>query len=600
MAALSKKTNIKIPAGTKIYSGSVFNWGVDKRIPFGLSTYVLNKKTGAVVGFISRGKFFKSGEKDTTTYIQSSSQDSFTIDDLNKTLPNGGIDISHVNDYINNPNRELSDAAAKVSSLISLGIWNAQGQPVSKGTADFGKISFTQDDLNNKAAEIAASKNKELQSSYATKSAANTAAKTAGHALPYPDLALTAPAVIQPDVSTVVTGTKSTVVPSVNAPSAMGTPPATETPPVAGGQTMFFPKAETQTMAGPQALKKPVPSGKPPKGSVWDGSKWVAPPKTPVLTQEDFLSRYGTTLAFVNSDPSLQELFNKASKGNWNGPRFQTELKNTAWAAKYTANAQAVELSRTQSPSTYADSYNRMRKLIAQTAVAMGESIRPQDIGNELVPAKPGIWTAADVPQDNNNSITIWALQHIGDKDFDANLKNHIATIGQINLQLPGGQAGGDIMKLKSYAAQMGLSNMTLAGGANYFTDAAQSILLGKSTYETWQGALLQQAKDKYKAFAPSLDAGQSVQSLAAPYINTLANLLEIPAGQIDIGSTTGYGKMVNDALTGIDPANQKPIALYDFERQVKARPEWGQTNNARDTIMGGVNSLLKSFGKVS
>lgn len=136
--------------------------------------------------------------------------------------------------------------------------------------------------------------------------------------------------------------------------------------------------------------------------------------------------------------------------------------------------------------------------------------------------------------------------------------------------------------------------------GSDYFSGAAQSILLGKSTIDTWKSDLLQKAKDTYKAFAPSLDAGQTVQSLAAPYINTLANLLEIPTGQVDLSSTSGYGKMVHDAMIGSDPANQKPMALYDFEKLVKSQPGWGSTNNARDTIMGGVGSLLKSLGKVS
>ena len=57
---------------------------------------------------------------------------------------------------------------------------------------------------------------------------------------------------------------------------------------------------------------------------------------------------------------------------------------------------------------------------------------------------------------------------------------------------------------------------------------------------------------------------------------------------------------MVNDALTGLDPVNQTPLPLYEFEQQIKKRPEWGNTNNARNTIMGGVGDLLKTFGKVS
>jgi hypothetical protein len=136
--------------------------------------------------------------------------------------------------------------------------------------------------------------------------------------------------------------------------------------------------------------------------------------------------------------------------------------------------------------------------------------------------------------------------------------------------------------------------------GSDWFTASALSNLLGKTTLETQKAYILQQAKSMFSSFAPALDSGQTVKNIAAPYINTLANLLEIPTDQIDLGASTGYGKMVRDALIGMDPANQKPMALYDFEKQIKGRSEWGKTNNARDTIMGGVNDLLKSFGKVS
>ena len=307
----------------------------------------------------------------------------------------------------------------------------------------------------------------------------------------------------------------------------------------------------------------------------------------------------------------MTKLFNDASKpgANWSADRFTLELSNTAWAKRLSNSAQAEELMRLKTPSTYATSYNNMREHIASLAVSMGESLTAADIGPEIKPTGPnGTFTATDVAR-TEGTVTQWALDHSNDPSF-ANgeaLQKFIATKGAINLSLPGGQAAKDNMDLKAYAGQMGMGAYALPPsgdpskmGSDYFSGAAQSILLGKSTIDTWKSDLLQKAKSTYQAFAPSLDAGQTVQSLAAPYINTLANLLEIPTGQIDLSSTTGYGKMVHDAMIGSDPANQKPMALYDFEKLVKSQPGWGSTNNARDTIMGGVGSLLKSFGKVS
>ena len=354
-------------------------------------------------------------------------------------------------------------------------------------------------------------------------------------------------------------------------------------------------------------------SGNPVVGSIWDGKKWVAP-KTPPATNQTtdvnaFLTKYGTTLAFIQSDPSLQKLFNDAQKQNIQDPKaFTALLAQTDWAKRLSSSAQSEEINRLTTPSTYADSYNRMREHIAQLAVSMGEAITPNDIGPEIKATGPnGTYTADDVKR-TEGTITQWALDHKSDISFtDAELSTFIAKKGAINLALPGGQAARDNMDLKAYANQMGLGSLALPPssdpskmGSDYFSSAAQSILLGKSTVDTWKADMLSQAKDTYKAFAPALDAGQTVKNIAAPYINTMANLLEIPTDQLDLSATTGYGKMVHDALIGNDPANQKPMALYDFEKLIKTRPEWGKTNNARDTVMGGVHDLLKAFGKVN
>ena len=391
--------------------------------------------------------------------------------------------------------------------------------------------------------------------------------------------------------------------------SVSTTPPKPVVKPIAkplGVGTVLAPTAKPTTTK-PTTPKSTVI----PKGAIWNGSKWVAPVATPAVaakTPEDFMAAYGVQLALINSDQSLKDLFNKATKENWSADRFKAEMLNTTWATTHAATWQANQRVMLESPATYAASYNRMRETIAALAVKDGIYITPDQVGAEIKPTGPnGTYTATDIKQ-VDPSITRWVMDQGGATGLTNDLiTKHLAELGKINLALPGGQAASDMMNLKKYAGQMGMGNLALppsgdpaAMGNDYFSSAAQSILLGKSTIETWQADILKQAKGVFSAFAPALDAGQTIQNIAAPYINTLANLLEIPTSQIDMSASTGYGKMVRDAMTGLDPANQKPIALYDFEKQIKARPEWGQTNNARDTIMGGVGSLLKAFGKVS
>jgi hypothetical protein len=317
-------------------------------------------------------------------------------------------------------------------------------------------------------------------------------------------------------------------------------------------------------------------------------------------TQQEFLAKYQVQLALINSNPELKALLKQAMDGNWDAGRWTLEFANSAWATNHAKEWQLSETERLTAPATYAARWNRNRERIARLAVQAGVEISPEQLGVELA-------TDGSSVSRGDGTITQWWMDQKDNNPSDEAITAHLAFIGKINLQLPGGKAAGYNMALREYAGQMGINNLALppsdnvnGTGKDWFSDAALSILLGKSTKETWQADILKRAKDTYGAFAPALDAGQTVRNIAAPYINTLANLLEIPIDQIDLGALTGYGKMVRDALIGMDPANQKPMALYDFEKQVKGRSEWGKTNNARDTIMGGVNDLLKSFGKVS
>ena len=96
-----------------------------------------------------------------------------------------------------------------------------------------------------------------------------------------------------------------------------------------------------------------------------------------------------------------------------------------------------------------------------------------------------------------------------------------------------------------------------------------------------------------YKPFANEIQNGATINQIATPYINTLSNLLEVDPSNVDLGSTIGYGAMISKALMGDGTTATNP---YDFAAQVRSRPEWLNTQNAHQTIMGGVDQLLSAF----
>lgn len=318
---------------------------------------------------------------------------------------------------------------------------------------------------------------------------------------------------------------------------------------------------------------------------------------TDTTTGKDFLAKYGVQAALVNSDPALQKLFKDAMTGMWDAKKFQSEFLNTSWAKNHSSTWQAAETARLSAPGEYANSYNRMRDYLARTAVAMGEAISPEQLGAEIKPDANGNYPTV-APKDSD--LVQWALAQSWGKGIDsAAIQQHLAQVGKINLALPGGEAANVMSQLKSIANDYGLNSLNVPG-SNYFSEAAQSILLGKSTVDTWKQDIVNTAKQNYKPYAAQLDAGITLKSIASPYINTIANLLEIPPDTVDLSQATGYGKMVSNALMGSDPANPVSMTLSQFEQQVKQDPRWATTNNARDTVMGGVGGLLKMLGKVS
>jgi hypothetical protein len=366
------------------------------------------------------------------------------------------------------------------------------------------------------------------------------------------------------------------------------------TGPRATGPTGAQASGSTGTkITAPSGPSKPAPTGTKATGAKATGA---ATGGTGPKTQADFMAQYGIQAALIDSDPSLKKLFQDAMANGYDVNRFKAEFLNTAWAKNHAATWQNAETARLSSPGDYANSYNRMREYIARVAAQNGEALTPEQIGPELKPNADGTYP----PITRTGGLAEWALDQSWGKGIDQEaIAQHIAQVGKINTSLPGGQAANYMSQLKSMANDYGLNGLNTSGGTNYFTDAAQSILLGKSTIDTWKQDIINQAKQNYKSYAPQLDAGITLRSLANPYINSLSNLLELPSDSIDLSASTGYGKMISDALRGTDPNNPNPMTLNQFETQVKQDPRWATTNNARDQIMGGVGGLLKMFGKI-
>jgi len=166
-------------------------------------------------------------------------------------------------------------------------------------------------------------------------------------------------------------------------------------------------------------------------------------------------------------------------------------------------------------------------------------------------------------------------------------IMERIASTGQ----LTGGQAMNTADALKAHGANMGVSY-----DDSWYTDAARSIAQDKSTADDWKRQINDVAKSRYAAFADQIDKGLTVAQAASPYIQSMSQILELPATSIKLTDPS-----INKALTNLD-ADSKPALqpIWQFETSLRKDPRWASTKNARDTVDSTARKILSDFGLVS
>jgi hypothetical protein len=324
--------------------------------------------------------------------------------------------------------------------------------------------------------------------------------------------------------------------------------------------------------------------------------------ETPEQIKQDFFAKYAVQAALIASDPQLSELFTKAidPKNNWSPEKWKLAFENSDWFNSHTSAQRNAEIQRLSSPINYTEQYNNAQKLLQQTATSLGIELTPAQLGSTIDPADAKKPHQLDP---TGQDLAEWVVANNASQNPDA-LKAHLLQVGKINTTLTGGQVQGYAQQLKQTAMDLGLGNMVLPGsaGGDYFTDSAKAIISGTTDINKQTEYLRQQAIKMFPAYAKQIETGITVKSLAAPYINTLSNLMDntITPDQLDLGQTTGYGAMITKALQGNnDPNNPIPMDLGTFQNQVRSLPQWMTTNNAKTTIMDSGTQFLKSMGLI-
>lgn len=283
------------------------------------------------------------------------------------------------------------------------------------------------------------------------------------------------------------------------------------------------------------------------------------------LDPDEMAAQYGLSWAFLNSDPSLKKLFDDAVGGNWTADKFQAEMKNTDfWKNNSAAQRQAKQM-KASDPATYQAAVEANKVKIRVKAGEMGASI-PDSALDQM----------ADDMQ----------MTGMSEEQLNGIMSGYI---DYVNGSL-GGMAGQHETVMRKYASDMGV-DINQQAIKNY----AQLMIKGVSSEQDFRNFIDNQAVSSFPAFEEQIKAGSTMKNIANPYIQMMAQTLDMNPSAITLKDPTIMGALNSIGQDG------KPIGktLSEFSNTLRGDPRWRSSNEAMKQATSTANRILKNWGLI-
>ena len=270
---------------------------------------------------------------------------------------------------------------------------------------------------------------------------------------------------------------------------------------------------------------------------------------------------YGISQALLKAYPELQEVYD-LFKAGCTGPALEA-LYKTNYFQNLSPTVKARTKQKLEQPGVYLDSLDKYKVSARKRLVDSGIKI-----------------SMTDFDKIANDAYA----RGLDDNQFDEVLLFSGKITGF------GGKILGDTSDLKSYAQSF--------AATGYFNDAywsqkSRDLFAGTTTTEDIQAEIRNKAASAFPGYADQINNGTSVDAIASAYKGAMANILER-----DADSITYNDPRLRQALQYIG-ADGKPAVkpLWQFEKELRATPEWEYTNNARDTIDSLSLKVMRDWG---
>lgn len=293
-------------------------------------------------------------------------------------------------------------------------------------------------------------------------------------------------------------------------------------------------------------------------------------PLADTFTVEDAMAEYGYTVAVINADSDLKELFTLATQEEWSAARFEAKVMDWARnAGLETATALKSWKLEQEGGEPWQRAMEMAQGQLTKKAVELGIPVGDLDLDTAEGQAMVRDWMYGGYQNRTDDAI--------------------------VTFLAPGGIEGvtGVTADTEDSLRQLALANgVTMSD--SWYSQVSESIARGQSDINLWQEEIRTQAASRFPVYADKIKAGVNVRELANPFLQSMERILE--RTNVDLNDP-----WIVKALGGRDEkGNPVAMNLYDFETDLRKSPEWTNTTNGKNTLLNTGTKFLKDMGFLS
>ena len=291
-----------------------------------------------------------------------------------------------------------------------------------------------------------------------------------------------------------------------------------------------------------------------------------------------------------NNVPSLAKILDRYVKENWTESKLRKAIRDDVWFRKNSGviKQRYVQLFNYQDlvdtgqidpqvpgNTQYEQDIAKLERQIADKARSLGSGIASDPEKIKLVAQKMYLTN-----QGIDDPMTV---------DFiAAAIRPITSTIGGVATQTYSGQALKDYQAIQDIARSNGFRVKDIIPGGMNERQVLEGIATGKidpNRIAQDTRILAQQGQPQY--VRDLLSQGYNLDQVFAPYRQTMANLLEVNADEIDLNDQT-----LRSAISDKGDMN-----IYDFKKTLKRDNRWQYTENAKQEVADATLKILRDFG---